>query len=96
MERIAMSQEERDWLKRAKRLAETSQRGKHDAAGSGAKNGRHRSLGAEAGAAHGKAGDTVVVHGLRGRPSNRKLPKKTQEQIRFEPPWSERCNVGSD
>ena len=27
-----------------------------------------------------KQGDTVVVHGLRGRPSNRKLPAKTQRQ----------------
>ena len=25
-----------------------------------------------------KQGDAVVVHGLRGRPSNRKLPAKTQ------------------
>lgn len=27
-----------------------------------------------------KQGDAVVVHGLRGRPSNRKLPAKTQRQ----------------
>jgi len=27
-----------------------------------------------------KQGDAVVVHGLRGRPSNRKLPAETQRQ----------------
>ncbi len=28
----------------------------------------------------GKQGDSVVVHGLRGRPSNRKLSAETQRQ----------------
>lgn len=35
-------------------------------------------------------GDAVVVHGLRGRPSNRKLPEETQEQavsILKQPDW---------
>jgi predicted ArsR family transcriptional regulator len=27
-----------------------------------------------------KDGDAIVVHGLRGRPSNRKLPDETQRQ----------------
>src|ERR1039458_3721655 len=37
-----------------------------------------------------KQGDAVVVHGLRGRPSNRKLPTKTQRQamvILEQPEW---------
>lgn len=37
-----------------------------------------------------KQGDTAVVHGLRGRPSNRKLPGKTQRQalaILKQPDW---------
>jgi predicted ArsR family transcriptional regulator len=37
-----------------------------------------------------KQGDAVVVHGLRGRPSNRKLPTKTQRQalaILKQPEW---------
>ena len=38
----------------------------------------------------GKQGDGVVVHGLRGRPSNRKLPTETQRQalaILKQPDW---------
>lgn len=37
-----------------------------------------------------KQGDAVFVHGLRGRPSNRKLPAKTQRQalaILKQPDW---------
>jgi hypothetical protein len=39
-----------------------------------------------------KQGDAVVVHGLRGRPSHRKLADKTQRQaaaILKQPDWSD-------
>jgi transposase len=86
MERIAMSQEERDcleWLKRAKD-GSVSQREAAEKMGVSARWVR-KLLKRMA-----KQGDAVVVHGLRGRPSNRKLSAKTQRQalaILKQPEW---------
>src|SRR5713101_2419280 len=77
MERIAMSQEERDdldWLKRAKD-GSISQR--EAAKKMGVSDRWVRTLVKRM----NQRGDAVVVHGLRGRPSNRKLPAKTQKQV---------------
>src|SRR5262245_2267751 len=86
MERIAMSQQERDdlhWLKQAHEGAITQREA--------AKNMKVserwvrtllRRLGTR--------GDAVVVHGLRGRPSNRKLSDKTRQQaleLLRQPDW---------
>jgi transposase len=86
MERIAMSQEERDdldWLKRAKEGG-ISQR---EAAKKMMVSDRWvRTLLK----CMREQGDAVVVHGLRGRPSNRKLPAKTRKQalaILEQPDW---------
>jgi transposase len=86
MERIAMSQEERDsldWLKRAKEGA-ISQREAGEKMGVSARWVR------ELVKRMAKQGDAVVVHGLRGRPSNRKLAAETQRQalaILKQPDW---------
>ncbi len=86
MERIAMSQEERDdldWLKRAKD-GSISQR--EAAKKMGVSDRWVRTLVKRM----NQQGDAVVVHGLRGRPSNRKLPAKTQKQavkILTQPDW---------
>jgi hypothetical protein len=86
MERIAMSQEERDaleWLKRAKDGTVTQ---REAAERMGVSDRWVRTLLQRM----GKRGDGVVVHGLRGRPSNRKLPSKTQRQalaILKQPDW---------
>jgi len=86
MERIAMSQEERDyleWLKRAKD-GSISQREAAEKMGVTARWVRKLMK------RMAKQGDAVVVHGLRGRPSNRKLPAKTQRQalaILKQPDW---------
>src|SRR6266852_2837969 len=86
MERIAMSQEERDdldWLKRAKD-GSISQR--EAAKKMGVSDRWVRTLVKRM----NQRGDAVVVHGLRGRPSNRKLPAKTQKQamkILTQPDW---------
>src|SRR6266478_9660163 len=86
MERIAMSQEERDdldWLKRAKD-GSISQR--EAAKKMGVSDRWVRTLVKRM----NQQGDAVVVHGLRGRPSNRKLPAKTQKQamkILKQPDW---------
>jgi len=86
MERIAMSQEERDelhWLRKAKD-GSISQREAAKRIGVSDRWVRKllkRML---------KEGDEVVVHGLRGRPSNRKLAEKTQRQalaILKQPEW---------
>src|SRR5258708_19073277 len=86
MERIAMSQEERDeldWLKRAKEGSITQR----EAAQRMSVSDRWvRTLLKRM----SKQGDAVVVHGLRGRPSNRKLPDETQRQalaILKQPDW---------
>jgi transposase len=86
MERIAMSQEERDkleWLKRAKD-GSVSQR--EAAQKMGVSDRWVRTLLKRM----KKRGDQVVVHGLRGRASNRKVPAKTQKQVLAilgEPDW---------
>src|SRR6202521_5640019 len=86
MERIAMSQEERDeldWLRRAKE-GSISQREAAQKLGVSDRWVRKllkRMI---------KQGDAVVVHGLRGRPSNRKLPAETQRQavkLLKQPDW---------
>jgi transposase len=77
MDRIAMSQEERDelhWLKKAKDGSITQ---REAAEKIGVSNRWIRKLLKRM----AKQGDGVVVHGLRGRPSNRKLPAKMQRQV---------------
>jgi hypothetical protein len=76
MERIAMSQQERDeleWLKRAKDGSITQ---REAARRMGVSDRWVRKLLKRM----GKQGDSVVVHGLRGRQSNRRLPAKIQRQ----------------
>src|SRR5664279_332569 len=86
MERIAMSQEERDdldWLKRVKAGSLTQ---REAAQKMGVSDRWVRTLLKRM----SKQGDAVVVHGLRGRPSNRKLPAETQRQamaILKQPEW---------
>jgi transposase len=86
MKRIAMSQEERDclnWLKRAQ-AGNMSQREAGEKMGVSARWVR-KLLKRMA-----EQGDAVVVHGLRGRPSNRKLSAQTQRQalaILKQPDW---------
>src|SRR5258708_18244932 len=86
MERIAMSQEERDWLDWLKRGRdrEMTQREAADRMGVSERWVR-KLLGRMK-----RQGDAVVVHGLRGRASNRKLAAETQKQamvILREPDW---------
>jgi transposase len=86
MERIAMSQEERDdldWLKRAQDGSITQREAakKMKISDRWVRTLLKRMK---------KRGDAIVVHGLRGRPSNRKLPAKTQKQalhILQQPDW---------
>src|SRR5438067_13121148 len=86
MERIAMSQEERDeldWLKRAKegRITQREAAEKIGVSDRWVRRLLKRMS---------KQGDAVVVHGLRGRISNRKLPAETQRQalqILKQPDW---------
>src|SRR6516164_9546040 len=86
MERIAMSQEERDelhWLRKAKDGSITQ---REAAKRIGVSDRWVRKLLRRM----VKEGDEVVVHGLRGRPSNRKLGEKTQRQalaILKQPEW---------
>jgi transposase len=86
MERIAMSQQDRDeldWLKRAKD-GSISQR--EAAQKMGVSDRWVRTLLKRM----SKQGDSVVVHGLRGRPSNRKLSAETQRKalkILKQPDW---------
>ncbi len=86
MERIAMSQEERDeldWLKRVKAGSITQ---REAAQKMGVSDRWVRELLKRM----SKQGDAVVVHGLRGRPSNRKLSAETQRQalaILKQPDW---------
>src|ERR1700722_12648837 len=86
MERIAMSQAERDkleWLKRAsERLI--SQREAAEKIGVSERWVRKLLKGMK------KRGDSVVMHGLRGRASNRKIAKQTQErtlELLKQPDW---------
>src|SRR3984885_12640735 len=86
MERIAMSQEERDrldWMKRA-RDGKMTQREAAERMGVTERWVRKLLRRMK------KEGDAVVLHGLRGRASNRKLPGKTQKQalgILRQPDW---------
>lgn len=81
-----MSQEERDclgWLKRT-RDGSMSQRKAAERMGVSTRWVRELLRRME------KQGDAVVVHGLRGKPSNRKLPAETQRQalaILKQPDW---------
>jgi transposase len=86
MERIAMSQSERDdlhWLKRVE-AGSMTQREAAEKIGVTARWVRKLVKRMK------KQGDAVVVHGLRGRTSNRKLSDKTQRQaltILKKPDW---------
>ena len=86
MERIAMSQRERDelhWLKQAKDGRITQRQA---AERIGVSDRWVRKLLERM----GEQGDAVVAHGLRGRPSNRKLPAKTKRQalaVLKQPEW---------
>ncbi len=77
MERIAMSQEERDWLDWLKRAQDGSISQREAAQKMDVSDRWVRTLLQRM----KKDGDAVVVHGLRGRPSNRKIPAKTQKQV---------------
>jgi transposase len=86
MERIAMNQEERDWLDWLKRAKEGSMTQREAAEKMGVSIRWVRKLVKRM----AKEGDAVVVHGLRGRASNRKLPAKTQRQalaLLKQPDW---------
>jgi transposase len=86
MERIAMSQEERDELDWLKRVTEGSLTQREAALKMGISDRWVRTLLKRM----SKKGDAVVVHGLRGRPSNRKLAAKTQRQalaVLKQPDW---------
>jgi DNA-binding Lrp family transcriptional regulator len=72
MERIAMSQEERDWLDWLKRARDGHVTQRKAAEQMGISDRWVRALLAEM----KKKGDAVVVHGLRGHPSNRRVDEK--------------------
>ena len=86
MERIEMSQEERDrldWLKRArdKKMTQREAAEKMEVSERWVRKMLKRMK---------EQGDAVVVHGLRGRASNRKLPAAKQKQVLAvlqEPDW---------
>src|ERR1019366_8602610 len=68
-------------------MVEAGQGRCHDAGAGGGEDGRKRPLGAKAAEAHG---DGVVVHGLRGRSSNRQIDAQTQERaivLLKQPEW---------
>ena len=86
MERIAMSQEERDWLDWLKRAKDGKMTQREAAERMEVSERWVRTLLKRM----SKHGDVVVVHGLRGRPSNRKLAAKAQRQalaILKQPEW---------
>jgi transposase len=86
MERIAMSQEERDGLYWLKRVEAGSMTQREAAEKMGVTARWVRKLVRRM----AKEGDAVVVHGLRGRPSNRRLSAKSQRQalaILKQPEW---------
>jgi transposase len=76
MERIAMSQAERDWLDCLKRVGDGKMTQREAAERMGVSDRWVRKLLKRM----KREGDRVVVHGLRGRPSNRKLPEATRRQ----------------
>jgi transposase len=77
MERIAMSQEERDWLEWMKRARDGKLTQREAAERMGVSERWVRKLLQRM----KKRGDAVVLHGLRGRASNHKLPAKTQKEV---------------
>ena len=86
MERIAMSQEERDWLEWLKRARDGKMTQREAADRMGVSERWVRKLLQRM----KERGDAVVVHGLRGRASNRKLPAKTKQAaltILRKPDW---------
>ena len=86
MERIAMSQEERDWLEWLKRARDGKMTQREAAERLGVSERWVRKLLRRM----KKQGDAVVVHRLRGRASNRRLAAKTQKQalaILGKPDW---------
>src|SRR5580704_7089039 len=86
MERIAMSQEERDWLDWLKRARDGKITQREAAQRMGVSERWVRKLLWRM----KQQGDAVVVHGLRGRPSNRKLSSDRQKQalaILKQPDW---------
>jgi DNA-binding Lrp family transcriptional regulator len=86
MERIAMSQEERDWLEWLKRARDGKMTQREASERMGVSERWVRKLLRRM----KKQGDAVVVHRLRGRASNRRLPAKTQKQalaILGKPEW---------
>jgi len=88
MERIAMSQEERDELHWLKQALEGRITQREAAQRIGISDRWVRKLLQRM----PKLGDAVVVHGLRGRASNRKLPAETQRQalsILKQPEWQD-------
>jgi len=86
MERIAMNQEERDWLDWLKQVRDKKMTQREAAEKMGVSQRWVRKLLRRM----KKDGHEVVVHGLRSRASNRKLPAQTQKQalvILREPDW---------
>jgi hypothetical protein len=86
MERIAMSQEERDWLDWLKRARDGQVTQKLAAEKMGISDRWVRGLLAEMKV----KGDAVVVHGLRGRPSNRRIDEEIRAramEIVKSPDW---------
>src|SRR5579864_1512488 len=86
MERIAMSQEERDWLDWLKRARDGKMTQREAAERMGVSERWARTLLQRM----KRQGDAVVVHGLQGRPSNRKLADQTQRQalaLLKQPDW---------
>ena len=77
MERITMSQEERDWLDWLKRVKDGSISQGEAAQKMGVSDRWVRTLLKRM----KKQGDAVVVHGLRGQPSNCKIAAETQKQV---------------
>ena len=86
MERIAMSQEERDWLDWLKRAKDGQVTQKWAAEKMGVSERWVRRLLV----AMQEKGDAVVVHGLRGRPSNRRIGEEIRSramEIVKSPDW---------
>jgi transposase len=86
MERIGMSQEERDWLDWLKRARDEKMTQREAAERMGVSERWVRKLLQRM----KREGDRVVVHGLRGRASNRKIAPKVQAQaiqILKQPDW---------
>jgi transposase len=77
MERIGMSQEERDWLDWLKRARDEKMTQREAAERMGVSERWVRKLLRRM----KREGDSVVVHGLRGRASNRKIAPKVQAQV---------------